>query len=236
MTTVNPFPATETLKGKNPRHILKFAFQQYDEIALSFSGAEDVVLIDMAVKIRPDVTVFTIDTGRLHSETYEFIDTVRQHYNLQIQILSPEKSTLQAFVTQKGLFSFYEDGHKECCGIRKVDVLRDYLKNVDAWITGQRKDQSLETRSELTEAEVDQNFSTSDHQLVKFNPLANWTSQQVWDYITAYQVPFNKLHSQGFRSIGCVPCTRPTNPGQHEREGRWWWEESAHKECGLHHK
>ncbi len=224
------------LTGKSPRPIIKAALGNYERIVLSFSGAEDVVLIDMAVKIRPDIEVFSIDTGRLHPETYEYIEIVRKHYNLKLHILSPDRTSLQNLVKEKGLFSFYEDGHQQCCGIRKVDVLRDYLSNTEAWITGQRKDQSLDTRAELAEIEIDTNFSSAAQSLVKFNPLTNWTSQQVWDYIDAYQVPFNPLHAQGFRSIGCQPCTRPTHPGQHEREGRWWWESSVQKECGLHKK
>ncbi len=224
------------LDGKGPRPILKAALEQHKNIALSFSGAEDVILIDMAVKLRPDIEVFTIDTGRLHAETYQFIESVRKHYDLKLTILSPDKITLQTLVNNKGLFSFYQDGHQECCGIRKVDVLRDYLPGFDAWITGQRKDQSLDTRTELTEVEIDNNFSCADHSLVKFNPLTNWSSQQVWDYIVAYQVPFNPLHAKGYRSLGCEPCTRPTHIGQHEREGRWWWEVSEQKECGLHKK
>jgi phosphoadenosine phosphosulfate reductase len=225
-----------TLDGKGPRPILKAALENHQNIALSFSGAEDVILIDMVVKIRPDLEVFTIDTGRLHAETYQFIETVRKHYDLKLTILSPDKITLQALVHNKGLFSFYQDGHQECCGIRKVDVLRDYLPGFDAWITGQRKDQNLDTRTELAEVELDNNFSSANHSLVKFNPVTNWSSQQVWDYIVAYQVPFNTLHTKGYRSIGCEPCTRPTHIGQHEREGRWWWEASALKECGLHKK
>ncbi|HFD13398.1 MAG TPA: phosphoadenylyl-sulfate reductase [Crenotrichaceae bacterium] len=236
MTQNNIQELSTTLVGKSPRPILKAALGNFQNIVLSFSGAEDVVLIDMATKIRADIEVFTIDTGRLHAETYQYIESVRKHYNLNIRILSPDKVSLQTFVRDKGLFSFYEDGHQQCCGIRKVDVLRDYLANVDAWITGQRKDQSIDTRAELVEIEVDKNFSAGNRSLTKFNPLTNWTSQQVWDYIVAYQVPFNPLHARGFRSIGCEPCTRPTHPGQHEREGRWWWEDSVQKECGLHKK
>lgn len=236
MTKIDIQEMSAGLAGKSPRPILKAALDNFERIALSFSGAEDVAIIDMAIKIRPEIKVFTLDTGRLHAETYQFIETVRKHYNLNMDILSPDKLSLQNFVSKKGLFSFYEDGHQQCCGIRKVDVLRDYLTDVDAWITGQRKDQSLDTRAELAEIELDKNFSSSSHLVTKFNPLTNWTSQQVWDYIVAYQVPFNPLHAKGFRSIGCEPCTRPTHPGQHEREGRWWWESANQKECGLHKK
>ncbi len=222
------------LAGKNPRIILKAALEQFEHIALSFSGAEDVVLIDLALAIRKDIPVFCLDTGRLHPQTYQFIEQVRKHYGIEIEILNPNRELLETFVKEKGLFSFYEEGHSECCGIRKVEPLRRKLATVDAWITGQRKDQSVDTRQDIPEVQQDSAFSTPTHTLIKFNPLLNWTSAQVWDYIEAYQVPYNSLHQQGFISIGCEPCTRAILPNQHERVGRWWWEDSTKKECGLH--
>ncbi len=222
------------LAGKNPRVILKAALEKFEHIAISFSGAEDVVLIDLALAIRKDIPIFCLDTGRLHPETYRFIEQVRKHYGIDIDILSPNRELLDPFVKDKGLFSFYEDGHSECCGIRKVEPLRRKLATVDAWITGQRKDQSVDTRQDIPEVQQDSAFSTPSHTLIKFNPLLNWSSAQVWDYIEAYQVPFNPLHQQGFVSIGCEPCTRAILPNQHERVGRWWWEDSTKKECGLH--
>ena len=222
------------LAGKNPRVILKAALAQFDNISISFSGAEDVILIDLALAIRKEIQVFCLDTGRLHPETYRYIEQVRKHYGIEIEVLSPNRELLDDFVKTKGLFSFYEDGHSECCGIRKVEPLRRKLANVDAWITGQRKDQSLDTRADIPEVQIDSAFSTSEHRLIKFNPLLNWTSAQVWDYIEAYQVPYNPLHQQGFISIGCEPCTRAILPNQHERVGRWWWEDATKKECGLH--
>ena len=222
------------LAGKNPRVILKAALEKFEHIAISFSGAEDVVLIDLALAIRKDIPIFCLDTGRLHPETYRFIEQVRKHYGIDIDILSPNRELLDTFVKDKGLFSFYEDGHSECCGIRKVEPLRRKLATVDAWITGQRKDQSVDTRQDIPEVQQDSAFSTPSHTLIKFNPLLNWSSAQVWDYIEAYQVPFNPLHQQGFVSIGCEPCTRAILPNQHERVGRWWWEDSTKKECGLH--
>jgi len=224
----------QELAGKNPRYILKKALTLFDNIAISFSGAEDVVLIDIAHSIRKDIQVFTLDTGRLHPETYRFIETVRKHYQLDIELLTPDRTVLDEFVKRKGLFSFYEDGHEECCKIRKVEPLRRKLVHVDAWITGQRHDQSPATRQDITEVQVDGVFSAPGHPLIKFNPLLNWKSAQVWDYIEAHQVPYNPLHSKGFVSIGCEPCTRPILPHEHERAGRWWWEESTKKECGLH--
>ena len=222
------------LAQKNPRFILKKALSLFDNIAISFSGAEDVVLIDMAVSIRKDIQVFTLDTGRLHPETYRFIEKVRKHYGLEIELLTPDRDALDAFVKRKGLFSFYEDGHEECCGIRKVEPLRRRLASFDAWITGQRHDQSVATRQDVPEVQIDNLFSAPDHELVKFNPLLNWKSAQVWDYIEANQVPYNELHSKGYISIGCEPCTRAVLPNEHERAGRWWWEEATKKECGLH--
>ena len=221
------------LANKNPRTILKKALESFDNIAISFSGAEDVVLIDMALKIKPDIQVFSLDTGRLHSETYRFIEKIRTHYQIDIELLTPDRALLDPFVKAKGLFSFYEEGHQECCAIRKVEPLTRKLANIDAWITGQRKDQSLDTRQEIPEVQLDTAFSTDDHPLLKFNPLLNWSSAQVWDYIEAHQVPYNELHEKGFISIGCEPCTRAVLPNQHERVGRWWWE-AGKKECGLH--
>ncbi|MDC0661896.1 phosphoadenylyl-sulfate reductase [Marinobacter sp. SS21] len=224
----------QELADASPRAILKAALARYDNIAISFSGAEDVALIELAHKLTDNLKVFTLDTGRLHPETYEFIDRVREHYNIDIEVMFPDADEVADLVSRKGMFSFYQDGHKECCGIRKVNPLRRKLATLDAWITGQRKDQSPDTRNDVPVVQIDEAFSTSDKTLVKFNPLAHWTSKEVWDYIRMSEAPYNKLHEQGFISIGCQPCTRPVLPGQHEREGRWWWEEATKKECGLH--
>ncbi len=222
-----------TLSSQSPQKILATALSQFDNIAISFSGAEDVVLIDMAHKINQDIKVFSLDTGRLHAETYQFIERVRKHYGITIDVMYPDTTQLENLVSAKGLFSFYEDGHQECCGIRKVAPLRRKLSTLDAWITGQRKDQSP-TRANVPVVQIDKAFSNDDRTLIKFNPLANWTSADVWMYIRSYEVPYNPLHERGFISIGCEPCTRPTLPQQHEREGRWWWEDATKKECGLH--
>ena len=222
------------LQGKNPRVILKAAVAHFKNIALSFSGAEDVVLVDLALKIQPGIDVFVLDTGRLHPQTYQFLEKVRNHYGIQLDIRYPDHATLEQFVRERGLFSFYQEGHEACCKIRKVEPLQRKLAELDAWITGQRRDQSSATRQGLPEVQIDTAFSTPDHPIVKFNPLANWNSQQVWDYIHAYEVPYNELHAQGYGSIGCEPCTRPILPNQAEREGRWWWEDESKKECGLH--
>lgn len=221
--------------GRHPQEIVSLAIREYGpNIAVSFSGAEDVVLIDMASKSGGKFAVFSLDTGRLHPETYQFLDRVRDRYGIPIDTMFPEPAAVQKLVQAKGLFSFYKDGHKECCGVRKVEPLVRALKVRDAWITGQRRDQSPGTRQDIPVVQNDPTFGSPERPLVKFNPLANWTSKQVWAYIRENDVPYNVLHERGFVSIGCEPCTRPVNPGQHEREGRWWWEEETMKECGLH--
>lgn len=224
----------QELSNKSPQKILERALSLFDNIAISFSGAEDVVLIDMAHKINKDIKVFSLDTGRLHAETYQFIEQVRKHYGIEIEIMYPDAAQVEALVKEKGLFSFYEDGHKECCGIRKVAPLRRKLSTLDAWITGQRQDQNPATRGSVPVVQVDTAFSSGDRSLIKFNPLSSWTSADVWMYIRTYEVPYNPLHERGFISIGCEPCTRAVLPNQHEREGRWWWEDAGKKECGLH--
>jgi len=219
-------------ENKSPQEILELALGIFKNIAISFSGAEDVVLIDMAKKTGKSFRVFTLDTGRLHPETYQFIEEVRKTYNINIEVFFANRDATEKLVKEKGLFSFYKDGHKECCDARKVDPLKRSLNTVDAWITGQRKDQSPGTRANVPVIQKDPTFGTG--KLIKFNPLANWTSKQVWDYIRENNVPYNKLHEKGFVSIGCEPCTKAVLPGQHEREGRWWWEDATKKECGLH--
>ncbi len=222
------------LINQQPKQIIKFALEKFDNIVISFSGAEDVVLIDLALKAGKKIQVFSLDTGRLHPETYRFIDTVRKHYNIDIELMSPKAEELEPFVKANGLFSFYEDGHQGCCGVRKIKPLKRRLSSADAWITGQRKDQSPGTRQSIDVFELDSGFKGANDQLFKFNPLANWSSEDVWNYIKMFDVPYNPLHQQGFKSIGCEPCTRAVLPNQHEREGRWWWENEGGKECGLH--
>jgi phosphoadenosine phosphosulfate reductase len=224
----------QDLNTKQPKQIIKYALEKFDNIAISFSGAEDVVLIDLALKAKKDIQVFSLDTGRLHPETYAFIETVRKHYNIEIELVSPKAELLEPFTKEKGLFSFFEDGHTECCGIRKIEPLKRKLASTQAWITGQRKDQSPGTRQSIPVFQQDTAFKGVDEELYKFNPLANWSSEDVWNYIKMFDVPYNPLHQSGYTSIGCQPCTRPVLPNQHEREGRWWWENEGGKECGLH--
>jgi phosphoadenosine phosphosulfate reductase len=227
--------AARDLADHHPSEILRWGLERWGgSLGISFSGAEDVVLVHMASAIGLPFSVFSLDTGRLHPETYRFIDAVRKRYEIEITLMAPGTSELEAFVKRKGLFSFYDDGHEECCGIRKVQPLRRMLSVLSAWATGQRRDQSPATRSAIAVVERDRTFSGARGALVKLNPLAAWTSAQTWQYIRDEGVPFNSLHERGFVSIGCEPCTRAILPGEHERAGRWWWEEATKRECGLH--
>ncbi len=223
------------LDGQHPADIVAKALREYGPgVAISFSGAEDVVLIDMASRAGQPFRVFTLDTGRLHAETYRFLEAVRERYEIAIEAYFPQPKAVQELVREQGYFSFYRDGHEQCCAIRKVEPLRRALAGVGAYLTGQRKDQSPSTRNDVPLVQLDSAFNEPGRELLKFNPLADWTSAQVWRYIREHDVPYNALHDRGFRSIGCEPCTMATNPGQHEREGRWWWEEATKRECGIH--
>mgnify|MGYP006175154553 FL=1 len=218
--------------------ILDQALDMYgDDLAIAFSGAEDVALIQYAHLTGKPFRVFSLDTGRLNPETYQLFDDVEKHFGIKIEFTFPDEQAVTDLVNEKGMFSFLEDGHKECCGVRKVQPLRRKLKTLKAWVTGQRKDQSPGTRMAVPAIQVDPVFEGLEGgpgSLVKFNPLTNATSQEVWDFLRVMGTPVNKLHEMGYVSIGCAPCTRPVLPGQQEREGRWWWEDSAMKECGLH--
>ncbi|CAJ1941362.1 unnamed protein product [Sphenostylis stenocarpa] len=226
------------LDNASPLEIIDIALATFgDDIAIAFSGAEDVALIEYAKLTGRPFRVFSLDTGRLNPETYQFFDAVEKHYGIHMEYMFPDSVEVQALVRSKGLFSFYEDGHQECCRVRKVRPLRRALKGLRAWITGQRKDQSPGTRSEVPVVQVDPVFEGIDGgigSLVKWNPVANVKGNDIWNLLRTMNVPVNSLHSQGYVSIGCEPCTRPVLPGQHEREGRWWWEDAKAKECGLH--
>jgi phosphoadenosine phosphosulfate reductase len=227
--------AAHDLAERHPIEILRWGLERWqDSLGIAFSGAEDVVLVHMASEIGRPFSVFCLDTGRLHPETYRFIEVVRKRYEVPISLISPDAAAVESLVKRKGLFSFYDDGHQECCGLRKVEPLRRMLGTLSAWATGQRRDQSPSTRSTLAAVERDPTFSGAHGSLIKLNPLARWTSAQTWQYIRENDIPFNPLHERGFVSIGCEPCTRAILPGEHERAGRWWWEEATKRECGLH--
>lgn len=202
-----------------------------DKICLSSSmGAEDQVLTHILMKINPRFRIFTLDTGRLFPETLNLIQKTRDHYNNNIEVFFPDYELVQKMVREKGINLFYEsvENRKLCCSIRKLEPLKRALRGMDAWITGIRKDQTI-NRFYTHVVEWDEANS-----LVKINPLYRWSEKMVWDYIHANQIPYNELHDKNYPSIGCQPCTRAVAPGEDSRSGRWWWEDEGHKECGLH--
>jgi phosphoadenosine phosphosulfate reductase len=193
-------------------------------------AAEDMVLTDLILRSGLPIGIFSLDTGRLHQETLAVLDAVKAAYGHDIAVFRPDPAAVDAYVSAKGLNAFYNsvELRRECCNIRKVEPLGRALAGKRAWITGQRRSQSA-TRATLEVQEDD-----PAHGMVKFNPLADWTEQDVWDYIRANNVPYNALHDRGYPSIGCEPCTRAIQPGEDVRAGRWWWENPESKECGLH--
>ena len=200
-------------------------------LASSF-GAEDMVLIDLIARAKLPVDVFTLDTGRLPDETHALIDRVRATYGIEIDVHFPEAAALEPFVRVHGANAFYESTalRERCCEIRKTQPLARALAGKRAWITGLRREQSV-TRRDI---EVEQDDPV--HGIRKFNPMAAWSREDVWSYIAAHRVPYNALHDRGYASIGCAPCTRAIEPGEDERAGRWWWEDPARRECGLHRR
>ena len=233
MTTVAEL--REAFDGASAGRIVTRTLEAFGgDVAISFSGAEDVLLIEYAKQSGHPFRVFSLDTGRLHPETYKLFDAVEKHYGIHIEYCFPERTKVESLVRSKGMFSFFEDGHTECCFIRKVEPLKRHLSTLRAWITGQRRDQSPGTRSSVPLVQIDSHAGAGGGELIKVNPLAEVKSSEVWDAIRAFEVPYNALHERGFISIGCEPCTRAVLPGQHEREGRWWWEDATKKECGLH--
>ncbi len=192
---------------------------------------EDVVLVHMMHGMCPDIRVFAIDTGRLNEETYELAEATQQLFGIEVEWYFPEREAVERLEREKGLFSFRVSlgARHECCHIRKVEPLSRALAGLGAWVTGLRRDQSV-TRSDLQKVERDDAHGG----IVKLNPLADWTSQQISDYIRKHRLPHNRLYGKGYLSIGCAPCTRAVEPGEHPRSGRWWWEDPEHKECGLH--
>ncbi len=211
--------------------VLKRVAAEFSPAVLASSlAAEDMVLTDLILRHKLPIGIFSLETGRLHAETLAVIVKIKETYGYDISLFRPEARAVEQYVSQYGLNGFYEsvDLRKECCRIRKVEPLQRALAGKKAWITGQRREQSA-TRSELKIEEFD-----AGHGLAKFNPLADWTENDVWNYIRTNNVPYNVLHDKGYPSIGCEPCTRAIEPGEDVRAGRWWWENPESKECGLH--
>jgi phosphoadenosine phosphosulfate reductase len=225
----------EQLERRDAEGIITWALQEYGDgltFACSFS-AEDMVVLDRLLHADPNASVFLLDTGRLHQETYDVIEATRQHYGRVFTVYVPQTEALQGLLDTEGPNSFYRsiDARKACCHVRKVEPLARALAGKQAWLTGLRREQAV-TRTALPVIDVDEAHGN----MVKLNPLATWTEAQVWGYIREHSLPYNALHDRGFPSIGCAPCTRAVAPGEDVRAGRWWWEAPEHKECGLHWK
>jgi phosphoadenosine phosphosulfate reductase len=195
-------------------------------------GAEDQVITEMIAGIDKRVKIFTLDTGRLFPETYETLERTTNRYGMPIEVFFPNAEHVEAMVRSRGINLFYEtvENRKLCCHVRKIEPLTRAFAGMDAWICGLRREQSV-TRQDMKMVEWD-----DQNKLIKINPLIDWTETQVWHYIKEKNIPYNKLHDQGFPSIGCQPCTRAIQPGEDIRAGRWWWESPQNKECGLHKK
>ena len=239
MTSLN---AQESLDGAiapdlepaSAETILRWTLDNFaPKVALACSfQAEESVLIDMMHGLRgADFRIFTLDTGRLNQETYDCMDAIRRRYGVSVEVFFPDTIKVQDMVRTHGLNLFYDsvEQRKLCCAVRKVEPLQRALKDLSAWMTGLRRDQAV-TRNDVGKVEIDEDHGG----IVKINPLADWSHDQVWQYIGDHNVPFNRLHTQGYPSIGCAPCTRAVQPGDDLRAGRWWWENPETKECGLH--
>jgi phosphoadenosine phosphosulfate reductase len=222
----------QLFSAANPEDVITWALQHFDtKVAFSTSmGAEDQAIMHMIAGIDRQAKVFTLDTGRLFPETYDLIDITSKKYGIPIQVFFPDTKQVEEMVNKKGVNLFYEsvENRKLCCHIRKIEPLKRAFSGLDAWICGLRREQSI-TRNDLHMFEWDNKFG-----LIKINPLINWTEEQLWDFIERNNIPYNRLHNQGFPSIGCQPCTRAVEPGENVRAGRWWWENPETKECGLH--
>jgi phosphoadenosine phosphosulfate reductase len=220
--------------GASADEILEYFLTSYrHRIAFATSmGAEDQVITHMMAEIDPGARIFTLDTGRLFQETYDTIERTNARYGIHIEVFFPEREQVEKMVNEKGVNLFYEsiENRKLCCHIRKIVPLQRALQGMDVWISGLRRSQAI-TRQNLQPLEWDSTFG-----LLKINPLLDWTEEQVWEFINKNNIPYNRLHDQGFRSIGCQPCTRAIGPDDDVRAGRWWWETPEQKECGLHLK
>jgi phosphoadenosine phosphosulfate reductase len=228
-------PVSELPSNATPSDILSIGIEASNgpvSLACSFS-LEDVAIIDIAHKAGLTLGLFALDTGRLNEETYEVADALVERYGLKIDWYFPKHEAVEQLERTEGLFSFREslDKRHSCCSIRKVEPLSRALKELKGWVTGMRREQSV-TRSDLKAIEQDE----LNGGILKINPLLDWSEEQLISYTEEHHLPKNRLYSQGYRSIGCAPCTRAVKPGEDARAGRWWWENPEHKECGLHRR
>jgi phosphoadenosine phosphosulfate reductase len=220
-------------KAAQVREFLAGMVQQYDRVVYANSlGAEAMVLTDIIANSLPEIDIVSIDTGRLHEETYELLAKLQRRYNNRIRVLYPDGQSVSDLVTRQGINGFFDstEARSACCNVRKVVPFRKIVEGYAAWVTGVRREQS-ETRATGQAIEWD-----AQNGLQKISPLLDWTTEQVWAYIRARKLPFNGLHEKGYPSIGCAPCTRAILPGEDQRAGRWWWEQPEQRECGLHPK
>jgi len=218
----------------DPQQLLTWALKTFaPKIALScsFGAPEGLALLDMLHRIDPTSRVFVLDTGRLPQATYDLIDRVRDRYDKRIEVVFPEASAVAAMVQAKGMNLFYEsiENRQLCCRLRKVEPLERHLAGLDAWVTGLRRDQGV-TREDTAKVQLDALHGG----IVKVNPIADWTHEQVLAYVRTHNVPINRLHAEGYPSVGCDPCSRAIAPGDDPRAGRWWWESPETRECGIH--
>ncbi len=224
----------ERFKNLSPQEVLEYFLKKYgSKAALSSSfGAEDQVITDMLLKLDKKANIFTLDTGRLHPQTYSVMDATNLKYGVKVNVFFPKTDEVQKLYQDQGVNGFYEsiENRKTCCFVRKIEPLQRALGELSIWITGLRATQSV-TREELNVIEFDK-----VNKVIKVNPLLMWSEEDVWTYIKENKVPYNSLHDEGFPSIGCAPCTRAIKDGDDVRSGRWWWENPEHKECGLHTK
>ena len=217
----------------SPGDILAWASQNLgSSVALATSfQVQGMVLVDMFAKTDPEARIFTLDTGRLHSHTYDAMEKTREKYGINIEVLFPDTDEVEEMVTSRGVNLFYKsvENRRLCCQVRKTNPLNGFLKTLDGWITSIRADQT-EQRADSSKFEIDYLHG----KMLKINPILDWTIERVWDYVRKNDVPYNKLHDMGYPSIGCAPCTRAVEEGEDPRAGRWWWEQDSDKECGIH--
>lgn len=222
------------LESADPREILTWGIENFHPslaLAASFGGPEGMALLDMMHRIEPGARVFMLDTGRLPQATYDLVDRVRDRYGKEVEVLFPRAEAVEEMVRKNGMNLFYESVEKRqlCCRVRKVEPMNRYLAGLDAWVSGLRRDQNV-TRGDTPKVEIDRVHGG----MIKLNPLADWSADDVWHYIRENDVPVNRLHAEGYPSVGCASCSRAVKAGDDPRSGRWWWEQADTKECGIH--
>ncbi len=231
---MNTSELSKKLNNYSAEEILEYFLKGYgDKVALSSSfGVEDQVLTHMMLCIDKGANIFTLDTGRLHPQTYNVMDATNLKYGIKVNVFFPNTNDVEKLYKDQGINGFYESiqNRKACCFTRKIEPLQRALSGLDVWVTGLRASQSV-TRENLNLIEFDE-----VNQVIKVNPLLEWSEKEVWNFVKKHKIPYNSLHDEGFPSIGCAPCTRAVKDGEDVRSGRWWWENPEHKECGLHIK